>query len=55
VLLADGQFDVVDIPKNSLIIANQIPFSWMAYFDGGHAFLFQQYKRFADTVNAFLM
>jgi pimeloyl-ACP methyl ester carboxylesterase len=55
VLLADGRFDVVDMPKNSLIIANQIPFSWMAYFDGGHAFLFQQYKRFADTVNAFLM
>jgi pimeloyl-ACP methyl ester carboxylesterase len=55
VLLTDGQYDVVDMPKNSLIIANQIPFSWLAYFDGGHAFLFQQYKRFADTVNAFLM
>ena len=55
VLLADGRFDVVDMPKNSLIIANQIPFSWLAFFDGGHAFLFQQYKRFADTVNAFLM
>jgi pimeloyl-ACP methyl ester carboxylesterase len=54
VLLTDGQYDVVDMPKNSLIIANQIPFSWLAYFDGGHAFLFQQYKRFADTVNAFL-
>ncbi|WP_353428269.1 alpha/beta hydrolase [Polynucleobacter sp. MWH-UH19D] len=55
VLLADGMYDVVDMPKNSQIIANQIPFSWLAYFDGGHAFLFQQYKRFADTVNAFLM
>jgi pimeloyl-ACP methyl ester carboxylesterase len=55
VLLTDGQYDVVDMPKNSLIIANQIPLSWLAYFDGGHAFLFQQYKRFADTVNAFLM
>ena len=54
VLLTDGQFDVVDKPKNSLLMANQIPFSWLAYFDGGHAFLFQQHKRFADTVNAFL-
>lgn len=55
VLLTDGQYDVVDMPKNSLMMANQIPFSWLAYFDGGHAFLFQQYKRFADTVNTFLM
>ncbi len=54
VLLTDGQFDVVDMPKNSLVIANQIPFSWLAYFDGGHAFLFQEHKRFSDTVNAFL-
>lgn len=55
VFLTDGRFDVVDVPKNSLIIANQIPFSWLAFFDGGHAFMFQQYKRFADAVNAFLM
>ena len=54
VLLTDGQYDVVDMPKNSLLIANQIPYSWLAFFDGGHAFLFQQHKRFADTVNAFL-
>jgi hypothetical protein len=26
----------------------------LAYYDGGHAFLFQQYGRFAETVNAFL-
>ncbi|MFM8458850.1 MAG: alpha/beta fold hydrolase [Chthoniobacterales bacterium] len=54
VLLTDGRSDVVDIPKNSLIIANQIPFSWLAYFEGGHAFLFQSYKQFAATINAFL-
>lgn len=54
VLLTDGRSDVVDIPKNSLIIANQIPFSWLAYFEGGHAFLFQSYEQFATTVNAFL-
>lgn len=54
VLVADGQFDILDVPKNSQIIANQIPFAWLAYFDGGHAFLFQQHKKFAETVNAFL-
>lgn len=54
VLLTDGQYDVIDMPKNSLLIANQIPFSWLAYFDGGHAFLFQEHKRFSDTVKAFL-
>jgi pimeloyl-ACP methyl ester carboxylesterase len=54
VLVTDGRYDVIDIPKNSEIIANQIPFAWLAYFDGGHAFLFQDHKKFADTVNAFL-
>ena len=54
VLISDGQYDVIDMPKNTLLMANQIPYSWVAYFDGGHAFLFQNYKRFADTVNAFL-
>ncbi len=54
VLLADGRYDVVDKPENSLIIAGQIPFSWLAFFDGGHAFLFQQHDKFAATVEAFL-
>lgn len=54
VLVADGQYDILDVPKNSQIIANQIPFAWLAYFDGGHAFLFQQHQQFAATINAFL-
>lgn len=54
VLITDGRYDVIDIPKNSQLIASQIPYSWLAYFDGGHAFLFQQYGRFAEAVNAFL-
>jgi pimeloyl-ACP methyl ester carboxylesterase len=54
VLVTDGRYDVIDIPKNSQLIASQIPYSWLAYYDGGHAFLFQQYGRFAETVNAFL-
>lgn len=54
VLLADGLYDIVDLPKNSLIIANQIPYSWTAFLNGGHTFLFQEHKQFADLVHAFL-
>jgi pimeloyl-ACP methyl ester carboxylesterase len=54
VLLADGRYDIIDVPKNSLIIANQIPYSWLAFLPGGHAFLFQEYKQFADLVDVFL-
>ena len=54
VLITDGRSDEIDPPKNSLIIANQIPFSWLAYFWGGHSFLYTEPKRFADTVNVFL-
>jgi pimeloyl-ACP methyl ester carboxylesterase len=44
----------IDPPRNSLLIASQIPFSWLAFFEGGHAFVFQSYQQFADTVNVFL-
>ncbi|MEI7864400.1 MAG: alpha/beta hydrolase [Chthoniobacterales bacterium] len=54
VLVADGRDDAIDPPTNSLMIANQIPFAWLAYFKGGHAFVFQSSKQLADTVNAFL-
>lgn len=54
VLVADGRYDIIDRPENSKIIASQIPFAWLAFFDGGHAFLSQQYKKFADTVKVFL-
>ncbi len=54
VLITDGRSDAIDPPKNSLIIANQIPFSWLAFFDGGHSFLYTSPKHFADTVNVFL-
>ncbi|CDR33752.1 alpha/beta fold hydrolase [Criblamydia sequanensis] len=54
VLLSDGRFDIIDLPKNSLIIANQIPYSWTAFLNGGHAFLFQEHKQFADLVHVFL-
>lgn len=54
VLLADGRNDIIDLPENSVIIANQIPFSWTAFLVGGHAFLFQSHKQFADLTQAFL-
>ena len=54
VLVTDGQYDILDVPRNAEIIAHQIPFAWLAYFDGGHAFLFQQHQKFAETVNAFI-
>ena len=54
VLVTDGRYDVIDKPINSTIIASQIPFAWLAFFEGGHAFLFQEHKRFAETVNVFL-
>lgn len=54
VLLTDGRDDIIDLPKNSVTIANQIPFAWTAFLDGGHAFLFQSHKQFSDVVYAFL-
>ena len=54
VLVTDGRSDAIDPPKNSLIIANQIPFAWLAFFEGGHAFVFQSSKQLSDTINAFL-
>lgn len=54
VLVTGGRYDVIDPPANAALIAQQIPFAWLAFFDGGHAFLFQQYAQFAATVNAFL-
>lgn len=54
VLVADGREDIIDNPQNSVVIANQIPFAWLAFYEGGHAFLFQSYKKLSETVNVFL-
>lgn len=54
VLVTDGRSDIIDMPKNAVIIANQIPFAWLAFFPGGHAFLFQSYQQFANLVDVFL-
>ncbi len=54
VLVADGRDDVIDPPQNASVIAAQIPFAWLAFYDGGHAFLYQSYEKFGATVNLFL-
>jgi pimeloyl-ACP methyl ester carboxylesterase len=54
VLVTDGRYDVIDKPANAVIIAGQIPFAWLAFYNGGHAFLFEQHRKFADTVDVFL-
>ena len=54
VLVADGREDIIDNPQNSVVIASQIPFAWLAFYEGGHAFLFQSYKKLTETVNIFL-
>ena len=54
VLVTGGRDDIIDKPINAVIIASQVPFAWLAFYDGGHAFLFQQYRKFAETVDVFL-
>lgn len=53
-LVTAGKDDIIDPPKNAAIIASQVPFAWTAYFEGGHAFLFQSHARFSATVDVFL-
>lgn len=53
-LVVDGKLDVIDPPENVRMIANQIPFAWAVYLNGGHAFLFEDSQRFADLVHLFL-
>lgn len=54
VLVADGRDDIIDPPQNSSLIAARIPFAWLAFYDGGHAFLYQSAEKFGATVNLFL-
>lgn len=54
VLVSDGRDDTIDPPENSRLIAGQIPFSWLTFYEGGHGFVFQSYARFGATINAFL-
>lgn len=54
VLISDGRDDMIDPPENSRLIAAQIPFSWLTFYEGGHGFLFQSYARYTATINAFL-
>lgn len=35
-------------------IGNQIPFAWLAFYEGERAFLFESDKKLTKTVNVFL-
>ena len=54
VLVADGRDDLIDPPPNSSLIAARVPFAWLAFYEGGHAFLYQSAAKFGATVNLFL-
>lgn len=54
VLVADGRDDIIDPPPNSSLIAARVPFAWLAFYEGGHAFLYQSAAKFGATVNVFL-
>lgn len=54
-LVTGGLSDALDQPENVQLVANQIPFAWMAYFAGaGHNFLSQDYEYFAELVTLFI-
>lgn len=40
--------------ERETLFGTQIPFAWLTYHDGDHGFMHQQYKRFADVLNAFM-
>ena len=42
------------VPANAELIAARLPFVWLTFYEGGHAFLFQSYAKFGVTVNLFL-
>lgn len=53
-LVTTGLLDALDPAQNAQIVAYRIPFAWTAFFSGaGHAFLFQESKKFADLVILF--
>lgn len=53
-LVIGGQDDFINPPENVKVIANRIPLSWSAYIPGGHAFMFQESKKFTDLLFLFL-
>ena len=54
-LIATGTADIVIPPSNALKLVNAIPGAWLAQFNGGgHAFMAQYPRPFADLVNSFL-
>jgi len=55
VLLITGCEDIIIPLKNSFIICERIPGSWLIQFKGaGHGLMFQYPKRLSDTIKLFL-
>ncbi|MBU0548626.1 MAG: alpha/beta hydrolase [Candidatus Omnitrophica bacterium] len=55
VLLITGSEDVLTPPKNSLILANRIPLTWLVQIKGaGHGLMYQYPEEFVKTVFLFL-
>ncbi len=54
VLVTGGRADVLSNPENAQIIASRIPLAWLAYFEGGHGFISQNYNEFSALVNLFV-
>ena len=54
-LIATGTEDVSTPPENALILANQIPGSWLVRFEGaGHGLMYQYPEKFARIIIEFL-
>lgn len=54
-LVAGGLHDVIDLPQNTRIVANRIPYAWAAYFpDSGHGFTSQDYLQFSRLIHVFI-
>lgn len=54
-LVSTGLEDILDPPRNANIIANRIPFAWIAYFPhAGHNFISQDYMQFSNLVSLFV-
>lgn len=54
-LVLGGKLDSLDSTENVKIVADRIPFAWLAFFpEAGHYFLSQNYENAADLIHVFI-
>ena len=54
-LVTSGLLDVIDPPENSRLVAERIPFAWIAYFrESGHGFPSQDYLQLSRLIHVFI-